>query len=912
MQITATAVRYYMMDKTPPCFTINACNRCRRRKAKCDPGIPSCAPCSRFESVCEYTDPRTKSTMPRTAIIALEDELNELKVLLEKAQSDKQAGKAAHTGQETEIRDDDKLGKVVNADMIRLEPGEDAHFLGVSSGMHLARSVLESAQHTDANFQSSSGVPSSQRKSASPPKTRNHSPPISQKQQQQQLQNDRSAVLPAHETAMHLIDIFLGQYEVQYPIVVGDEMLAIIQECYGPRTARDGIHIDDTDKDVWNQFILKMVFAISLIILSRANPESLALSKTFSSAAMADFSTIMRRKGVLTLQCLQFLLLWSILDSSSAPIWYISGLCMRMCVDLGFHSETTICVARSGTASDAEADTKRRLFWVTYTFDRTLGTLLGRPFTLSDNTIDVHLPDQSLPAAKREQILHWFRLQKLQSQIVYRLYSLRSDAAKTLDDHTIEDTTRWKADMAIQLRRWGSTAATLADPGSGSALGGNGSSDHTLDWWEYWHQNAILLLHRPSPLKPQLDADEAETCYIAAQHMIQLSFTRLQRGSADFAWVDLHYQLMSGITLLFLVWKHAPTRSKAKTGWTSFKNCLMQWTYVLDQLALQWERIRRARDVLARLVDNTIDIIEKELCNRLSARDARVLRQAHASRASRNKTTIRQLGSPRTATLDDGAAEGVSEHQENQQNQQNQQGQTKPVWHPPQEYPQPPHTHHHHQVQHVYHNVSSPQNIQDRRPSYGTPTSDMAINTLRTRGGNNGNMYSMQTSPSHSNGQSISLQWISAADSHGTPSDGYLGHHNSLSIPFADKYENNYENYENNDNNNGGTSTSAGSTSTQDHAAFFLDQQAWHGLELYETFSAIPENITMLDYFSTASGSHDTGTGLQQSLGQGGAASSAGNADGVAQGDVAGWPDSLTNSILNFQTEFPGLGFGPT
>ncbi|CAK7214646.1 hypothetical protein SBRCBS47491_002216 [Sporothrix bragantina] len=114
--------------------------------------------------------------------------------------------------------------------------------------------------------------------------------------------------------------------------------------------------------------------------------------------------------------------------------------------------------------------------------------------------------------------------------------------------------------------------------------------------------------------------------------------------------------------------KHTATRAKAKTGWTSFKNCLMQWTYVLDQLARQWDRIPRARDLLTRLVDTTIDIVEKELCNKLSASDVRMLRHAHASRISRNKTIIWQLGSPGTAPTGSSLSKSPADHGEQQHN----------------------------------------------------------------------------------------------------------------------------------------------------------------------------------------------------------------------------------------------------
>jgi hypothetical protein len=81
----------------------------------------------------------------------------------------------------------------------------------------------------------------------------------------------------------------------------------------------------------------------------------------------------------------------------------------------------------------------------------------------------------------------------------------------------------------------------------------------------------------------------------------------------DFTWVDLHFQFMSGITLVFIVWKNTEARAKAKEDWVSFKSCLFQWKLILERLGGRWERIARAREALSKLADATIDLVEKEL-----------------------------------------------------------------------------------------------------------------------------------------------------------------------------------------------------------------------------------------------------------------------------------------------------------
>lgn len=57
---------------------IASCNRCRRRKIKCDTGIPSCHACADSNTSCEYHDTNLNADVPRARIISLEQHLQYL------------------------------------------------------------------------------------------------------------------------------------------------------------------------------------------------------------------------------------------------------------------------------------------------------------------------------------------------------------------------------------------------------------------------------------------------------------------------------------------------------------------------------------------------------------------------------------------------------------------------------------------------------------------------------------------------------------------------------------------------------------------------------------------------------------------------------------------------------------------
>lgn len=388
--------------------------------------------------------------------------------------------------------------------------------------------------------------------------------------------------------------------------------------------------------DVRARFMINMVLAIPLMSMAGDHDESHALSKDLTANAMVDVSHIMQAKNVQSLQCLLLLLLLSIVDSSSAPVWYISGLCMRMCIDLGYHSERTIAMSSSMGATDTrkeeEADIKRRLFWIACSFDRTFNVLLGRPFTFDSLPVDVDLPGCSLTPTNRQQTLHWLELQRLQSVIVHKLHGTRD----AIDRHRTEDLelelSQWTIKMAENLREWNSVAQTLADP-----------CGYDANWWSYWHRTALLILYRPSSLRPSLSSPETLSCYVAAKELIQLSFLRISEGLADFTWIDLHFQFMSGITIILIIWKNVEARNKAQEDWVSLKSTLFQWKLILERLGARWERIGRAREVLFRLADATIDLVEKDPARSTGAVQSKPLHGRRETRRSQRHSIIQRL-----------------------------------------------------------------------------------------------------------------------------------------------------------------------------------------------------------------------------------------------------------------------------
>ena len=67
-------------------------------------------------------------------------------------------------------------------------------------------------------------------------------------------------------------------------------------------------------------------------------------------------------------------------------IWDITRNCMRQCIELGLHQKPTMSLM------PMDEQTQRNVFWDTFVHDRYSSGILGRPYAISENEIDVSLP----------------------------------------------------------------------------------------------------------------------------------------------------------------------------------------------------------------------------------------------------------------------------------------------------------------------------------------------------------------------------------------------------------------------------------------------------------------------------------------------------------------------------------------
>ncbi len=177
-------------------------------------------------------------------------------------------------------------------------------------------------------------------------------------------------------------------------------------------------------------------------------------------------------------------------------MWHLAGLAIRQCIELGLHKQ------RAVNAQTILVDQhKKRLFWSAYIFERKTALVLGRPFALSDQEIDVHLPlnvdddedDSQLlvvvndsgdgDVARASMSFHraHVELYQLHTQIRMALYHLKRAADKEHLQSTI-------ASLFSQLDAWKAKVLCIFDEknsakrvyGEGDAAGESTSDNSSI------------------------------------------------------------------------------------------------------------------------------------------------------------------------------------------------------------------------------------------------------------------------------------------------------------------------------------------------------------------------------------------------------------------------------------------------
>ncbi|KAE8340533.1 hypothetical protein BDV24DRAFT_151889 [Aspergillus arachidicola] len=627
---------------------MHACDRCHRRKSKCDKVLPACGPCQKAGVACKYVD-RTKghqqlleklqrrlkqveatnralaAKLASHASPAAQSETNEdgNEVDSEMPAPDDALGEATAGRQETE-RDDNEVIEEVT--FLSSGAGGEQHFLGSASGVFLASLV-------------SSTMVSSRSQGTHERDTRGRS---SRFQPVSPLTNVscEAPALPAEQVARNLHRAYFEHDHLCYPFLHRETALCALDQAY-----QDPSFLE---QNAFASFEFDMILAIATASVHKFNIEALPDADAYQIRATQRLNEVMRDGGVQALQALLLLCQYRMTNSiqdTSTSLWHIVGVASRMCFELGLHREQTYRLTETTDTRDKtsyaaiQCEISRRCFWCVVAMDRIVSITLGRPLAIHLQDVEVALPDPSLDTAfdrdninlRRQSSSSFSRTALFVHIVRYRiicgdiLSALHNTSGRTQSDAASTLVARDK--LANDLAQWHHETAALALPeiDLSSPLLGDQSSYRAREWYELLYYNALLMLYRPSPALPfssRQDAGVLQSIFVAAKQSITLYSLLHRSRRINYTWITLHSVFMAGLSYVYAVGRHFRASKRRAPGSTS---SLLQsdptiieivhdsraCSNVLVGISERWNVTKHCHDVFNRLTDAMLaDTIE--------------------------------------------------------------------------------------------------------------------------------------------------------------------------------------------------------------------------------------------------------------------------------------------------------------
>ncbi|KAL2865515.1 putative C6 transcription factor [Aspergillus lucknowensis] len=513
-------------DQSSPLFdgriahTLAACTRCRQRKSRCDTGIPKCAPCARSNANCSYYDSTRKRIISRTYIVQLREQARRLERELEEVEKDFQQAADA----ELIVR---------GAGRIRFKEHDEARYLGPSSGIAITRLVMEMAKQNTYSKSIKDVVPESTAQKIKDAFTQESGKPTSKVYPM--ISFIAQPNLPVKHVTYRLIDVFTVKAQAMLPTL------------HIPTFCQEVEQVFNGSNDPCQNFQLRMVIAISM---QKMSTSFAGLADSYYLAALPYLETSLKRMDLKSLQCLVLIAQYSLLTPTRTAAYWVVGMAVKLCQELGLTEEATITQSRSGKPLDPlEVDMRRRLFWIVTSMEFGLSHSLGRPscYSVSHDHIPVGFFEQvddkyitregihpdAKPILPKCIAIHFFKMRLLQLEIRRTLYLNKRVSP-------VDDQDPWFSQMLNKLDQWVSSCPKHD--------GGSGLSEK---WFKGRLNTMIVFMYRPSPQIPEPSLDAARRCYEASIFNVFMHREQIATGSVDLTWIFTQSLFMALNTILW-------------------------------------------------------------------------------------------------------------------------------------------------------------------------------------------------------------------------------------------------------------------------------------------------------------------------------------------------------------------------
>lgn len=619
---------------------MQACDRCHVRKTRCDRRIPQCGACEKAGAPCVHADKLRQRNLPRGYLDSIEsllkqlrEENKKLRENLASAQAEIEARSlptsdlpASHlssspSSQSREAGGHDNVALsskgstdsnafAVEVGYLSLIATGETRYLGASSGLGLASII-----HRVISIQGGMGLLGSEQDASGG--LGNPNVPMT----------PSDSAFPTLATAMPFIEAYFQHTHITFPLLHRPSFLATVDRIY----SEPGFYETNT----FDAFVFDMVLTIGSSNFNRFE-EMATGSSIYFTMAQSKVNAITQMPCLESLKVILLISqhgIFSNLRDSSASIWHLTGIGARICFELGLHLEPRHLDYDPENpaqvhAVSLEEEMRKRCFWCLYNLDRIVSITLGRPVAIRDDEIDISLPSHldddcfgpnrpiqvdpqnTSGPARISPFLHIIRIRRLSGQILSMLYISRqhchipAEEKRRIRRKFHEDIDAWKNDTE-HLHLVPTTASR-----------GYVSSFMTPEWYSALHNNAILLLYRPSPYLPhpmiESDNNDGEPELIsllnASKATIE-SYSQLHRKRRlNYSWITLHGVFIAGLAYIYSVGRILS--DPASRSLVPNVMCIIEVTqacsHVLVAICERWNASRRSCELFNKLTTTVI------------------------------------------------------------------------------------------------------------------------------------------------------------------------------------------------------------------------------------------------------------------------------------------------------------------
>jgi hypothetical protein len=202
---------------------------------------------------------------------------------------------------------------------------------------------------------------------------------------------ENSVQPPDDRMGRRMIEVYCDKIHPRYPFLNQSELYCLHAQRY------DSVPSNQAGR--FNRFKLYIVYAIGATLLKFIESYPKTPAEGYFTVALRNVSVVRGSHTLDSIEEMTLLALYSLRSPTNAGIWYMIGLAMRTCIDLGLHLESSYT-----EGSPYGNQRKRRLFWSVYLLERFISLALRRPFSIAEHDIETRIPSETEHVSKDQGI----------------------------------------------------------------------------------------------------------------------------------------------------------------------------------------------------------------------------------------------------------------------------------------------------------------------------------------------------------------------------------------------------------------------------------------------------------------------------------------------------------------------------